>query len=53
MMCDLCFLLDLSRRKESAVNNLTAANELVQNIALRHRIGKESMHLIHSMSYVE
>ncbi|XDV27827.1 hypothetical protein PO909_031305 [Leuciscus waleckii] len=29
-------------RKESAVNNLTAANELVKNIALRHRIGKES-----------
>ncbi|KAG1934973.1 regulator of nonsense transcripts [Pimephales promelas] len=29
-------------RKESAVNNLTGANELVKNIALRHRIGKES-----------
>ncbi|XP_026145910.1 helicase with zinc finger domain 2-like [Carassius auratus] len=29
-------------RKESAVNNLTAANELVKNIALRHRIPKES-----------
>ncbi|KAK9979970.1 hypothetical protein ABG768_013372 [Culter alburnus] len=29
-------------RKESAVNNLTAANGLVKNIALRHRIGKES-----------
>ncbi|XP_051738392.1 helicase with zinc finger domain 2 isoform X2 [Ctenopharyngodon idella] len=29
-------------RKESAVNNLTAANRLVKNIALRHRIGKES-----------
>ncbi|XP_059419292.1 helicase with zinc finger domain 2-like isoform X2 [Carassius carassius] len=29
-------------RKESAVNNLTAANELVKNIALRHRIRKES-----------
>uniref|UniRef100_A0A671K4Z8 RNB domain-containing protein n=1 Tax=Sinocyclocheilus anshuiensis TaxID=1608454 RepID=A0A671K4Z8_9TELE len=30
-------------RKESAVNNLTAANELVKNIALRHRILKESI----------
>ncbi|XP_052404760.1 helicase with zinc finger domain 2 [Carassius gibelio] len=29
-------------RKESAVNNLPAANELVKNIALRHRIRKES-----------
>uniref|UniRef100_A0A8C1V7G0 Si:dkey-97a13.6 n=1 Tax=Cyprinus carpio TaxID=7962 RepID=A0A8C1V7G0_CYPCA len=30
-------------RKESAVNNLPAANELVMNIALRHRIRKESI----------
>ncbi|XP_016419626.1 helicase with zinc finger domain 2-like isoform X2 [Sinocyclocheilus rhinocerous] len=29
-------------RKESAVNNLPAANELVKNIALRHRILKET-----------
>uniref|UniRef100_A0A8C2PXC4 Si:dkey-97a13.6 n=1 Tax=Cyprinus carpio TaxID=7962 RepID=A0A8C2PXC4_CYPCA len=32
-------------RKESAVNNLTAANELVKNIALRHRIPKETVYL--------
>ncbi|XP_073704971.1 3'-5' exoribonuclease HELZ2 [Garra rufa] len=29
-------------RKENAVNNLPSANELVRNIALRHRIPKES-----------
>ncbi|XP_043076767.1 helicase with zinc finger domain 2 [Puntigrus tetrazona] len=29
-------------RKESAVNNLPSANDLVKNIALRHRILKES-----------
>lgn len=40
----MIFLLYSSRRKESAVNNLPKANELVKNIALGHRIGTAGMY---------